>query len=235
MKLSAKIDDDRLREIWFDLDVPVRDIAQRFGCTREAVYTRAKKLGLPSRSEVRGQAIDEDRLRELWREPLTIEQIARRLGATPGGVLYAGRRLGLPPRPHGARKKAAEREAKIRRLWLAEVPSGEIAEVVGVSRPSVTRIAKRLGLPRRNQKGQIVGRMVDAEPRPVPPAPSSGGGEAAPDPMPADRPPGPWTVDQDARILATGGKYEKVARLAREWDRPSARIIARFHALARRQ
>ena len=45
-----KIDDVMLRQLWAD-NASTDDIGERFGVTPEAVYIRARRLGLPSRSQ----------------------------------------------------------------------------------------------------------------------------------------------------------------------------------------
>jgi len=50
-----------------------------------------------------------------------------------------------------------------------------------------------------------------------------------PDPAPPLR--GPWSPDQDAKIIASKGKYAEIDKLARRWGKTTTQVLQRWHRL----
>lgn len=110
---------------------------------------------------------------------------------------------------------------RLRQLWREGVPNKAIAAELGISRPYVSTLGQRLGLPRRVRGGRV---MEACQPRRVDEAPPIVPGADVP------RPP-VWSVERDGAILATRGAYAELQALARDWGIASARIVARWHLL----
>lgn len=224
MAMPRKIDEAKLRELWFDLSWTITGIADHFGVRREAVQRAAKRINLPPRAQVRG--INEDELRRLWAEPIPVSEICEKLQCSHAGVTQAARRMGLPPRTYNKRRRAKVTKAQLEPLWSDGASLKAIGSAFGVSPSYVSQLAYSFGLPARKQFSQG-GRRRDADEGAADDGP-------APPPLPKDRPPGPYSAADDGRILATRGRYQDVAALAKRMKRPSAVILARYHALARR-
>lgn len=169
--------------MWLNPDTTVDDIADYFGTTTAAVYNAVKRWNLPMRRQFR--KIDDDKLAALWDTDLQTKEIAEKLGCSLQAVYRKARILDLPrprpvkrgPEPYAAPDEEAETEAARPRFAAPPVVTAELL---------------------------------------------------------AGRPPGPWTEREDGLILATQGRYQEVAKLADRWQVESRRIIARYHALARR-
>jgi len=54
-KHHQKINDEELKKMWFDLTLTVKDLAKHFDVRINAIYIRARVLGLPKRKELRGK------------------------------------------------------------------------------------------------------------------------------------------------------------------------------------
>lgn len=102
---------------------------------------------------------DADLLRRLWAcRTITADEIGRHFGMSGGSIRWRAKCLGLPPRSYGPVPKvltSAQGGAELRRMWGAGMPIAAIAARFGVSRSTVTRTARGLGLPpRRRIAGQ---------------------------------------------------------------------------------
>lgn len=121
--------------------------------------------------------IDEDLLRKLWAEGLSICDMSERLHAAERTIQRVVKDLDLPPR--SGRSKPAEQvprawqpgqvdRVNLPRLWRDGVPTAEIADRMGVKPPAVARAARQMELPPRKSGPRTdLHRPVKAAPVPA--------------------------------------------------------------------
>ena len=157
MRRPIPIDEDLLRTLWPDRSVTLAEIAHRLGCSLDTVRSRARSLGLPQRGQPHAArtAEDEALLRTLYAdEELPVTRIAERLGRSAEVVWGWARQLDLP----GVETRAADRVGRQRDAERRELvalwhdrsrTTAQIAEILGVTIETVSRRARRYGLPDR--------------------------------------------------------------------------------------
>lgn len=130
-------DDQALRRLWSDLSLSLHAIGAQLGRSRNAVHSRAGKLGLPSRSAwTRWTDEDDARLRALYAEGLKGSEIAYRLGRSLNSVQQRLSALGVATR----QKRWTEGEIeRARRLKREGVHLREIARRLGRDKREVSR------------------------------------------------------------------------------------------------
>lgn len=149
----------------------------------------------------RPQKIDRDELRRLYDDGVPPTVIAEYFGTSKSAVFYACDHLGLPARPKSC---AADIEDARKRLNLPV--RGKAAK------PAPTRVAAA-----SVERAAILEKIRASE--------DTKGGVVTP------RFGGAWTSARDARIRDTRGRYSELAELARAWDMPTARVVARWHVV----
>ena len=123
-------------------------------------------------------------------------------------------------------------EGLFRELWEGGVATKEIAGRFGVTGPSVTRAARRLGFPARvHLRG--IGKAVLSEDGSGPEGPAKPLSARRPDPVHA-LPTDFWTAAKDVLVFQTQGRYAAVNALARRLGVAPARIVARWHLVRAR-
>lgn len=174
--------------------------------------------------------VDGDQIKELWFGSLSNKEIAEKLGVGIWILSDRAARLGLPPRTK-ARKSRPDVKLpdcdKFREMWASGKSVGDIAAAFDCGSSIVWSNAKKYGYPKR-------GRLAEPAPKPVkamkvvsfPPKTAAAPIKAQP-PLATDF----WTTDRDAAVIATTGKYAKVAALADRWGIPSQRIMTRWQKL----
>lgn len=101
------------------------------------------------------QPVAAARIRAAWQDPTrTRGQAAAALGLTESALRYRARLLDVPAvRMKPGRPFMATDRDRFAALWRAGVRGGDIATALGLSRPSVTYLARHLGLPLRKGGG----------------------------------------------------------------------------------
>lgn len=185
--------------------------------------------------------IHRDVLERLWAKGESVARIAAVFDVTGPAVTAAARRWGLPDRTTPEEERRAARSDIVRRLWSEGVSQRQIAKTVGVHETMVRKIADQMGLPPRGaaalppfdlararalrvdgrtyiEIGRVFCRSaswvsqqfkdaLDAGPAP-PPGLSPAVARAPLDPHPF------WTVERDALVIATAGRYRDLTALA---------------------
>jgi hypothetical protein len=159
-----------LRRLWADPTLTVHEIVDRLGISWRSATKYAAAMGLtpprqrarfrtravgsrrPNDDQVRDAAAK--RLRELWADPqYTLLNIAAELDVSERVMRRWASELGLPVRPRqypGASLKRRPRQERLRELWATPgLPAWQIAQELGVSRPTVYIWATKMGLPER--------------------------------------------------------------------------------------
>lgn len=123
-------------------------------------------------------------------------------------------------------------DARFRELWADRSNTVEqIAEIYGCSPWTVNKARNLLGLPRRTSGlhrpagkiGPAKRKFVTSPPRKMR-AP-----EVAPPPEPRAALAHPdFPLERDGQIMATGGKYAAIEKLAKRWGLPEKRVSARY-------
>jgi len=112
---------ERLRELYEEEGLSLRQIAERYGVSYQAVHNRLVRAGVAFRhSKQISAALDKKVLSKLYqKEHLTKAEIARRLGVSFGVVTSELERLGIPKLT--ALDRAAKRISRERLIKLYEI------------------------------------------------------------------------------------------------------------------
>lgn len=114
-----------LKELYLDHSLPVSEIASRFNCGINKIYTLIQRYGIPSRKPVIGlrkklRMSDEelaDYLYQLyWNQKLTMPQIARELEVSDLAIWRHFKRLRIPTRDRGKKEKQVEKNGQDDRI-----------------------------------------------------------------------------------------------------------------------
>lgn len=189
-------------------------------------------------------SIDEDLLRELWPQKLSLRALADRLNCSTNTISRAGARLDLGPRrgrtrvplppcrdcgygydraalaPHGcprcnAGSVANDDHDEMMRLWEAEATCAAIGLLMGLQPSSISRRRKALGLtPRLAPRGE-----PEPESKPV-------ALTAKPEPAPE-----PEVTPLEADILVTEGRYAALNRVCERHGITMVRAQQLWHRL----
>ena len=100
----------------------------------------------------------DNQLRALWGEGLSTRLIGQRLGVSKNAVIGRAHRLRLPSRPHVLKHPnpvtsidwATVRPA-FTKLWIEGVPVRKMAAALSIGRDTISKHARRLGLPDRHR------------------------------------------------------------------------------------
>lgn len=115
-----------------------------------------------------------------------------------------------------------------REMWADGVKVDDIGAVFGVSGTAVSRAAARYDLPERKAGSRV--KKTTTRPSLVSP-PSQLTVLAARRDAGAVWTTEFWTLERDALVLQTKGKYAAIAQLGRDWGRSSIVITRRWHVL----
>lgn len=125
-----------------------------------------------------------------------------------------------------------------RAFWEGGLTLDDIGQCYGVTRVAISRAAKRFGYPPRHVQAKPRRRIPVPQPKPVP-ADASVSGRMPPEEhrltLAHERGDLPaldlWPLDRDMALLRCRGRYEPMSALARDWDMPYSRLLARWHLL----
>lgn len=164
-------------------------------------------------------------IRRHWRIGTPLREIGAEIGVSAAGVSLRAKALGLGRHP--CRRVTPDRDARFREMWADGATHQEIADALGISLGSIKTNADRLGLqPRRayHREKTVVRaapfEVIDKGAPPVAPRRRTG---AVRNPK--------WSVECDALIVATGGRYSEIERLSSVIGRPTSEINARWLAI----
>lgn len=229
-------DPEDLRRLWRDPSVPIARIARIFAASINRVQRIAAVMGLEPRDDQRPGRVDLGRLRTLWqRNDLTLEQIGDDMGVSNVAIFRAAKQLELPDRARGKKRGTAFRDnvdrAAFKTAWHdMSLTVDDLADRFGVSVSTICDAGPYLGLPDRHalrREARQQAPVLRAVHRPVL--------QAAPHPKPGlcARPklPAPEARPADADILASKGRYSKMAEVADRHGLRPAEVQRRFHQL----
>jgi predicted transcriptional regulator/5-methylcytosine-specific restriction endonuclease McrA len=141
------VDRDTRIGVLLDRGVPKVRIAEELGITRETVSRVAARLGYPARRRGPDER-DWARIRAFYEDGNTAAQTMRRFGFGASTWNAAIARGEISPRPRGyAEKSKGETRAAVERLLNEGLGVAEVAERLGVSKPTVCYHARKLGVP----------------------------------------------------------------------------------------
>ena len=90
---------ETLAPLWAREDIPTERIAKALGVTRQAVSSKARTLGLPSRAKVRKQLCNNETFRRMWLAGVNSTEMALHFGyAHRSAIGSRAGAMGLPPR-----------------------------------------------------------------------------------------------------------------------------------------
>ncbi|WP_457647641.1 hypothetical protein [Profundibacter sp.] len=100
MKRPLKnITSEVLEPVWMRHDIPTEVIAARLGVTRQAISSKAHRLGLPSRAKNRRKLVDDETFARMWFAGVSASEMADAFGYCGKAAITTRRRLlGLPAR-----------------------------------------------------------------------------------------------------------------------------------------
>jgi biotin operon repressor len=130
------------------------EISRHLGMTRTTVARYAAQVGFPSRAR-RPSALDWGSIREFYERGHSIEECKRRFGFSSSTWDAAVCRGDVVPRPPSTRgRPQGETRTKIARLIDAGFRPAEIAKSLGISRPTVSYHARKLGIEPRDRSNR---------------------------------------------------------------------------------
>ena len=140
---------DRRIQVLLDRAVPKIRIAEELGITRETVSRVAARVGYPSRKR-RQDAYDWAEIRSFYEAGHSAAETMRHFGFRASTWTAAIARGEIVPRPRDyPEKPKGETRRAVERLLNEGRGVAEIAERLGVSRPTVCYHARKLGVPPR--------------------------------------------------------------------------------------
>jgi DNA-binding CsgD family transcriptional regulator len=143
----SPIDEALLRELW-PTGESLASLATRWGCSHNAVFLRARKLGLPPRAISTG-ARPQNAMVRAYEEGMSTYDIAKQLGMSKVIVWKILRRRGVKLRPRGGRVSTTLQPEciKLRRRGLTYK---QIGKRLGLTPRQVSlRLRLVLGAPRK--------------------------------------------------------------------------------------
>lgn len=122
---------------------------------RKVTPAKAVRVPAPAAPRARPQKVDAVEAPRLYGEGWTTTRLAARYGVSPAAVGQRLRALGVEMRPGGGGARGHLREhlvPEITRMWTAGTGVDEICVALGISRATLSRAVRELGLPRRRQR-----------------------------------------------------------------------------------
>ncbi|WP_108482274.1 hypothetical protein [Oceaniglobus ichthyenteri] len=125
-----------IEPLWSRLDVPTSRIATSLGVSRQSLSSKAKALGLPSRSgnQVPAHRSDNATFIRMWTAGVNATEMARVFGyADAASVSHRRRNLGLPARSTGTVVNAKVRNGRAETISLAEFLERGVASAMAAT------------------------------------------------------------------------------------------------------
>jgi DNA-binding CsgD family transcriptional regulator/5-methylcytosine-specific restriction endonuclease McrA len=126
--------------------MPKARIARRLGIDRSTVSRVAARVGFPSSARA-ADGRDWAAIRKFYEQGHSAAECMRRFGFTESTWDAAISRGEVVPRPRNAQRPPGERRRQVERLLNEGIGIAEIAERLGVAKPTVCYHARRLGVP----------------------------------------------------------------------------------------
>jgi DNA-binding CsgD family transcriptional regulator len=125
---------------------PKTEIAMRLGIDRSTVSRVAARVGFPAQQRGRSDH-DWAVIRSFYEKGHSAAECGRRFGFTPSTWDAAINRGEIVPRPRTSQQPRGRTRREVERLLNDGIRISEIAERLGVSKPTVCYHARRLGVP----------------------------------------------------------------------------------------
>ncbi len=157
MTKGKNVDPFGFTRLYGDLGLDLDALAEAFDISPMAVRKTADRLNLPKRPlKARPKGRPTDALfRKMWLEGATREEIAEACGVDKETVRNIRHRLELPDREQLPITHDPEIAERVRELMEQKKTRPEIAEILGVSLETLTRIRRRWQLPRFHVNVQV--------------------------------------------------------------------------------
>lgn len=99
-----KLTKEMLEPVWSRKSIPVQKIADQFGCTPQAIISKAKNFGLPPRTKCKEHLKNgtDEEFAKMWNANVSTKDMATHFGYSCGAsVSNRAKRMGLPIRTRG--------------------------------------------------------------------------------------------------------------------------------------
>jgi transposase-like protein len=124
-------------------------VARRLEVDRDTVRRAAARVGFPSRARFRS-GVDWSAVQEFYERGHSVEECKRRFGFSSSAWESAVCRGEVVPRvPPTKRRPSGATRRKVAELLEQDMRPSEVARELGVSKPTVSYHARRLGIPAR--------------------------------------------------------------------------------------
>ena len=156
---KRNLDYEEVRRLYFDEEIPLRELAQKLGTSRNAIATVFREHGWKARPAGGHEAdMDHEEIRRLYfNEKMSQKDIAQELGVSRFAIGDMFRENGWETRDKGQRKGVDHEEA--RRLYFDKKLSlTEVGRRLGTSATAICKIMQKHGWKTRNQGRSRVGR-----------------------------------------------------------------------------
>lgn len=151
--ISSMSLEEQIREL-LEVGEPRTRIARRLGIDRSTVSRYAAKVGYPSKAR-RESSFDWERIRAFYEAGHTAEECKRRFGFSSSTWDAAICRGNVVPRnPPTLGRPRGETREKVAALLAESVRPAEIARRLGISKPTVSYHARRIGFPVESKSAQ---------------------------------------------------------------------------------
>ena len=156
---KRNLDHEEVRRLYFDEEIPLRELAQKLGTSRNAIATVFREHGWKARPAGGHEAdMDHEEIRRLYfNEKMSQKDIAQELGVSRFAIGDMFRENGWETRDKGQRKGVDHEEA--RRLYFDKKLSlTEVGWRLGTSATAICKVMQKHGWKTRNQGRSRVGR-----------------------------------------------------------------------------
>jgi len=156
---KRSLDHKEVRRLYFDEEIPLREVALKLGTSRNAITTVFREHGWKARPAGGHEAdMDHEEIHRLYfNEKMSQKDIAQELGVSRFAIGDMFRENGWETRDEGQRKGVDHEEA--RRLYFdKKLPLAEVGRRLGTSATAICKVMQKHGWKTRNQGRSRVGR-----------------------------------------------------------------------------
>lgn len=123
---------ETLEPLWSRHDIPTARMAKALGVSRQALSSKARTLGLPSRAKVRKCFVGPETFKRMWTAGVCSTEMAEHFGYTHRSAIGTRRRkMGLPARTRskgGSNHGGWEQTISLQQFFQAEMAEAMQAE-----------------------------------------------------------------------------------------------------------